>query len=593
MANYHSLKNAAILTPTANQDLGSDANRYSNVFMSGNIVMSNGVTVTSTNVITPKIASLTLPGTETAVATAGGQTVTITGSGFNNIGGTPSVLIGSTPASSVTYISTTSLTFTTPPLGTGVYVLYVINSDAGAGIFAAGLNYSGTPTWSTAAGSLGSIGTGAAGISLSVAATGDAPVTYAVKAGSSLPAGLSLNSSTGAITGTAPVVANETTYNFTLTATDLQNQTTDRAFSISVVVIPSSLQFIVVAGGGSGGGYGGGSGGGGAGGYRSSITGESSGRGESAESALTGITSGVTYTITVGAGGASVVGEETSGFKGVNSSISGSGITTITSLGGGAGGPNSDGNVGRKYISPDFIGNGGSGGGAAQMMGNPVIFGAGTTGQGYDCGTNDSNGNGSGGGGAGGQGGAASTLGFGGVGVKSNVTISFTGTASVSGSNNTLTVTAVSAGIIDVGTQVTGTGIPAGSYIISRGTGTGSTGTYYMNVNGTATNTGVAITSTGRYYAGGGAGNNAGYGGAGGGGAYPGQSGAIANCTLNGAENTGGGGGGQNPSGAGGKGIVIIRHPTSVTATCTGSPIITTSGGYTVYQFTSSGTMIF
>ena len=283
MANYNQLKNAAILTPTTGTDLGSDANRYSNVYMSGNIVMSNGVTVTSTNVITPKIASLTLPGTETAVAPAGGETVTITGSGFSNTGGNPSVLIGSTPASSVTYISATSLTFTTPALGTGVYVLYVINSDGGAGIFAAGLNYSGTPTWSTAAGSLGSIGTGATGISLSVAATGDAPITYAVKSGSSLPGTLSLNSSTGAITGTAPTVANATTYNFTLTASDLQNQTTDRAFSIDVAVTPSSLQYIVVAGGCSGGGYGAGAGGGGAGGYRSSITSESSGGGASAE----------------------------------------------------------------------------------------------------------------------------------------------------------------------------------------------------------------------------------------------------------------------------------------------------------------------
>ena len=592
MANYHNLKNAAILTPTTNTDLGSDANRYSNVFMSGNIVMSNGVTVTSTNVITPKIASLTLPGTETAVATAGGATVTITGSGFSNTGGNPSVLIGSTPAASVTYISSTSLTFTTPPLGTGVYVLYVINSDGGAGIFAAGLNYSGTPTWSTAAGSIGSIGTGAAGISLSITATGDAPITYAVKSGSTLPAGLSLNSSTGAITGTAPSVANATTYNFTLTASDLQNQTTDRNFSIDVIVIPSSLEFIVVAGGGSGGGYSAGSGGGGAGGYRSSITSESSGRGASAESAITSITSGVTYTVTVGAGGASVYGEEVTGYKGANSSISGSGITTITSLGGGAGGPNSSGYSPRNYYT-EGLGNGGSGGGAAEAMGNPVVFGAGTAGQGYDCGTNNSAGPGSGGGGAGGQGGAAATEGFGGIGVKSNVTISFAGTATVSSSNNTLTVTAVSAGIIDVGTQVTGTGIPADSYIISRGTGTGSTGTYYMNVNGTATNTGVAITSTGRYYAGGGSGCTRGYGGAGGGGANPGQTNAIANCIINGAENTGGGGGGGAWSGSGGKGIVIIRHISGATATCTGSPIITTSGGYTVYQFTSSGTLIF
>ena len=262
MANYHSLKNAAILTPTANQDLGTDANRYSNVYMSGNIVMSNGVTVTSTNVITPKIASLTLPGTETAVNTAGGETVTITGSGFTNTGGNPSVLIGSTPASSVTYISATSLTFTTPALGTGVYVLYVINADGGAGIYAAGINYSGTPAWSTSAGSLGSVSTATAA-SFTVLATGDAPITYAVKAGSSLPSGLSLNSSTGAITGTAPTVANTTTYNFTLTASDLQNQTTDRNFSIAVVATVN-VEFKLWAGGGGGtatDGYGGGSGG--------------------------------------------------------------------------------------------------------------------------------------------------------------------------------------------------------------------------------------------------------------------------------------------------------------------------------------------
>ena len=262
MANYHNLKNAAILTPTANQDLGSDSNRYSNVFMSGNIVMSNGVTVTSTNVITPKVSAIALPGTVTAVAPAGGETVTVTGTGFSNTGGTPSVLIGSTPASSVTYISSTSLTFTTPVLGAGTYVMYVINNDGGTATYVAGISYSGTPAWSTAAGSLGSVSTATAA-SFTVLATGDAPITYAVKAGSSLPSGLSLNSSTGAITGTAPTVANATTYNFTLTASDLQNQNTDRNFSITVS-IAVNVEFKLWAGGGGGtaiDGYGGGSGG--------------------------------------------------------------------------------------------------------------------------------------------------------------------------------------------------------------------------------------------------------------------------------------------------------------------------------------------
>ena len=47
---------------------------------------------------------------------------------------------------------------------------------------------------------------------------------------------LTLNSSTGAITGTAPEPTSETTYNFTLRATDAESQTTDRAVSITVTV---------------------------------------------------------------------------------------------------------------------------------------------------------------------------------------------------------------------------------------------------------------------------------------------------------------------------------------------------------------------
>ena len=47
---------------------------------------------------------------------------------------------------------------------------------------------------------------------------------------------LTLNSSTGAITGTAPSPTGGTTYNFTLRATDAESQTVDRAFSITVSV---------------------------------------------------------------------------------------------------------------------------------------------------------------------------------------------------------------------------------------------------------------------------------------------------------------------------------------------------------------------
>ena len=60
-----------------------------------------------------------------------------------------------------------------------------------------------------------------------------------------------------------------------------------------------TVQYLVIAGGGAGGDDGGRGGGGGAGGYRSSVTGENSGGGASAETALSLLT-GTNYTVTVG-----------------------------------------------------------------------------------------------------------------------------------------------------------------------------------------------------------------------------------------------------------------------------------------------------
>jgi hypothetical protein len=61
-----------------------------------------------------------------------------------------------------------------------------------------------------------------------------------------------------------------------------------------------------------------------------------------------------------------------------------------------------------------------------------------------------------------------------------------------------------------------------------------------------------------------------------------------------GTANTGGGGGGYGGTGlagaAGGSGIVIIRY-SGVTPRATGG-VITTSGGFTIHTFTSSGTLI-
>lgn len=67
----------------------------------------------------------------------------------------------------------------------------------------------------------------------------------AVQSGS-LPGGLSLNTGSGSstITGTESGATNDTTYNFTIRATDAEGQTADRVFSIAITLgISNSARF--------------------------------------------------------------------------------------------------------------------------------------------------------------------------------------------------------------------------------------------------------------------------------------------------------------------------------------------------------------
>ena len=160
---------------------------------------------------------------------------------------TPNVEIISTTGAitfpnSVTRDSATQLTINVTLPADGTYFIRIENTDGGAvRSSTALLTVSDAPTWSTAAGSLGSIAAGSS-VSLSVSGSSDSTVAYSevtsvLTSNTDTPAStmnLSLNSSTGAITGTAPEPTAETTYNFTLRLTDAESQTTDRAFSITV-----------------------------------------------------------------------------------------------------------------------------------------------------------------------------------------------------------------------------------------------------------------------------------------------------------------------------------------------------------------------
>lgn len=206
-------------------------------------------------------------------------------------------------------------------------------------------------------------------------------VAYSLTSGS-LPSGISINLSTGEISGTP---TQSETQSFTVTATDLGGNSSSRQFSLAVVAPVLSIEYLVVAGGGGGGWSTTEGGGGGAGGYRSSVIGEQSGGsggsgsgGSSAESVFVGSES-TNYTVTIGAGG---VGQSVEGAA--KTSGSNSVFNNITSIGGGFGGTR--GSAGAS---------GGSGGGAASGS----LSNNGTAGQGYRGGPT-----GGGGGGAGEEG---------------------------------------------------------------------------------------------------------------------------------------------------------------------------------------------
>ena len=169
-----------------------------------------------------------VPLDNTAVDTAGGEIIVINGSGFAS-GAT--VQVGATTIGSVTFIDQNRLAFTAPALSSGSYTIYVTNSNGGTGILVSGLVYSGLPTYSTTAGSLGTVYE-TANINTAVVATGDAPITYSVISGT-LPSGATLNSN-GTITGNAPVDGSSTTYSFVVQASDAQLQDTTRSFSLTI-----------------------------------------------------------------------------------------------------------------------------------------------------------------------------------------------------------------------------------------------------------------------------------------------------------------------------------------------------------------------
>ncbi len=218
----------------------------------GNVLKSKGDGTMEWGAATtpPSFSSVDYPGDDTALDPAGGQNLVINGGGF--LTGI-NVKVGGTNASSVTVNSVTQITIVTPAKSAGTYALEFTNTDGGNATANSAVSYNGVPAFTNAAGSLGAVTEGTT-VNLSAAATepDGGTITYAITSGA-LPSGLSFNTSTAAITGTAPDVDAATTSNFTVTATDNENQSTARAYSITVNPILPTDTFNILTYTGNGG----------------------------------------------------------------------------------------------------------------------------------------------------------------------------------------------------------------------------------------------------------------------------------------------------------------------------------------------------
>jgi mucin-19 len=249
------------------------------------------------------------------------------------------------------------------------------------------------------------------------------------------------------------------------------------------------------------------------------------------------------------------------GNNGSNSSISGTGLTTITSAGGGGGGA----------YDNQTAGNGGSGGGGGTASPRTTVVSGGlgntpstSPSQGNNGGTGGGNApfaGGGGGGGAGAVGGnnSGSVAGNGGNGLASSIT------------GSSVTRAGGGGGAANVGTQGSG------------GTGGGGAG---ANSGSSAT---AGTVNTGSGGGAGDSGGGAGHGGGGAGGYRTSTQTVTAGNTI--TATVGDGGSAVGLSGAGGKGVVILSMPDAdYSGTTTGSPTVATGvSGKTVLTFTGSG----
>ena len=231
---------------TSNMDLnlsssGTGSVKIPGALTVGDTAITGALTVGGTAitaVTVPTISSISPSTIEASTATA----VTITGTNFTSI---PQVeaLNSSTgiwyPADSIAFTNSTTIVATFSLSVNASYKLRVENPDGNAVLSSSALlSVSAAPTFSTSAGSLGSLAGNFSGTVATLAGSSDSAIAFSETTNvltNSGQANCTLNSSTGAITTTdlGGSSTTPTTYNFTVRITDAESQTVDRSFSIT------------------------------------------------------------------------------------------------------------------------------------------------------------------------------------------------------------------------------------------------------------------------------------------------------------------------------------------------------------------------
>jgi hypothetical protein len=191
---------------------------FTNSQSGGGSVGTSSVSITSIVVTDSNFNNLD----DTAIATSNSY-IKIIGSGFNS---SANIWVAGTKLSSgVTYVNSTEIRVTMPAVSLGNTNIFVFNPDNSGAIWAPGLLVSGTPEFSQTAYTSST----PLEVSIQLLATGDATLTYALQAGSSLPGTLTLSSS-GLISGATV----DGVYQFTVIVSDAQLQSFQQQITLTI-----------------------------------------------------------------------------------------------------------------------------------------------------------------------------------------------------------------------------------------------------------------------------------------------------------------------------------------------------------------------